>query len=411
MNVTKLFLEILKTVMMNVSYTEMPQLSGEQWMELYRISEKQSVAPMIYQQIYGTDAFFKANPQFQAQWKMQTLNQAGNQARRSALFLMLYEKMRQQGLSPLVVKGIVCRDLYINPDLRISGDEDLLIPRDQFGQMDKLLLGEGFLRAELEDGKEYQEVGYQNPVNGLYLEIHMYLFARESGAYGHLNELFANAFETYEIVEIQGTQILTLSAQEHFLYLVCHSLKHFLHSGFGIRQLCDILYFAKEYRERIDWCEVNTVMREYHMYDFAMNLLNIGIENLGFSWEELGLRQPEDVVLDSLELLDDMMDGGVFGKSSSNRVHSANITLNAAENESANPVSGIAASLFPGKEYIRANYSYARKHSALIPAAYLHRMFKYLRTRSEQKEEGEKSSTQIGMERVKLLEKYKIVDK
>ena len=46
-----------------------------------------------------------------------------------------------------------------------------------------------------------------------------------------------------------------------------------------------------------------------------------------------------------------------------NRVHSANITLNAAENESVNAASGILASLFPGKEYIKTNYPYSRELS------------------------------------------------
>lgn len=411
MNVTNLFLSILKTAVREESYSEMPQMTMEQWIELYKVSENQSVAPMVYQQIYSNNEFLKTDPQFQGQWKMNTLNQAGNQARRSALFLILYEKMRQEALLPLVVKGIICRDLYPNPDLRISGDEDLLIPRDWFANMDQFMLKEGFLREELVEGKEYQEVGYHNPNNGLYLEVHMDLFARESGAYGHLNELFSDAFEHYETLTIQGTDICTLNAQDHFLYLICHSLKHFLHSGFGIRQLCDMLFFARKYYEKMDWNELASVMREYHMYDFSMNLLNIGTEYLGFSWEELGRQKPEDVALDSLALLDDMMDGGVFGKSSDSRVHSANITLNAAEHESSNAVSGVAASLFPGKEYIRSNYAYARKHRFLIPAAYLHRIFKYLFSHLNQKNEGEKTSAQVGMERVKLLEKYKIVDK
>lgn len=411
MNVTKLFLSILKAALREERVSEIPEMEPENWTELYQISEKQSVAPMIYQKIYTNEMFLKADAGLQEQWKVSTLNQAGNQARKSALFLILYKKMRQAGLLALVVKGIVLRELYPEPDLRISGDEDLLIPREQFEAMDHFMLQEGFLREELAKDKVYQEVGYHNPVTGLYLEVHMDLFPQESGAYGHLNELFSQVFEHYETVRIQGTDVCTLSASEHFLYLFCHSLKHFLHSGFGIRQLCDLLSFAREYRDNIDWCRLSDWMKQYHMYDFAMNLLNIGVENLGFSWEELGREYPRDAELDSLALLDDMMDGGIFGRSSGNRVHSANITLNAAEHERGSAVSGVAASLFPGKEYIRDQYAYARKYHFLIPAAYLHRILKYLFRHGDQKNTEEKSSAQIGMERVKLLEKYKIVKK
>lgn len=103
-------------------------------------------------------------------------------------------------------------------------------------------------------------------------------------------------------------------------------------------------------------------MKEYHMDSFAMNVLDIGVCYLGFTWEELGLSKPSDVEIDCTALLDDMLDGGIFGQNDMNRVHSANITLNAAENESINAASGILASLFPEKEYIKTNYPYSRNY-------------------------------------------------
>ena len=395
MNLTNVFIDILRSAMTQTSCDMIEGLSTQDWEKIYDISQKQQLAPMIYQQIFSNESFQNSDPGFQQFWKGDTIDQAGNQARKSILFLMLFDKMRQNGLTPLIVKGIVCRDLYPNPDLRTSNDEDLYIPRDQFGKMDEFLQAEGFMREELIKDKVYQEVPYQNPRNGLYFELHMDLFPQESGAYGHFNQLFEDAFDTCMETDIQGSKVLTLNPKQHFLYLVCHSLKHFLHSGFGVRQACDLLYFAKKYHDQLDFHEIRNIMKEYHMDSFAMNVLDIGVCYLGFTWEELGLSKPSDVEIDCTALLDDMLDGGIFGQNDMNRVHSANITLNAAENESVNAASGILASLFPGKEYIKTN-----------------RIFKYLTHRNTDAiNTGEKSSAQIGMERVKLLEKYKIVEK
>lgn len=411
MNNTELFLSILKTALHGTSYPEIPTATTEDYHKLYEISQNQQAAPLIFQQIFQLDSFQKSLPEFQEHWRTDTLRQVGNQARKSFLFTMLYDKMRQHGFHPLVVKGIICRNLYPQPDLRISNDEDLLIPRSEFASFDEFLLLSGFQRNELIPEKEYQEIGYQNPSNGLYLEVHMDLFAWESGAYGHLNQLFLNAFQHPAIVHIQGTKIYTLAHQQHLLYLICHSLKHFLHSGFGIRQLCDIMVFTKCYRSEIHWSELIEILKEYHMYTFTMNLLDIGIQFLDFSWEDIGLTKPTDLVPDSLALLDDMMDGGIFGKSNLERVHSANITLNAAENDTSNVAFGVWASLFPDKEYIRTNYVYARNHKVLLPVAYVHRILSYIVKKKPPKKSATKSSTQIGMERVKLLEKYEIVEK
>ena len=110
-------------------------------------------------------------------------------------------------------------------------------------------------RQELIKDKVYQEVPYQNPRNGLYFELHMDLFPQESGAYGHFNQLFEDAFDTCMETDIQGSKVLTLNPKQHFLYLVCHSLKHFLHSGFGVRQACDLLYLSLIHIF-MEWCYI-----------------------------------------------------------------------------------------------------------------------------------------------------------
>ena len=148
------------------------------------------------------------------------------------------------------------------------------------------------------------------------------------------------------------------------------------------------------------------------MYDFSMNLMNIGVEHFGFTWDDIAVPKPDDVEFDSLPLLNDMLDGGIYGKSDADRVHSANITLNAAENETASAASGILASLFPDKDYIQTHYPYTKKWKILLPVGYIHRIGVYLlKRKSAPKNSSGKSSTQIGMERVRLLEKYKILDK
>ena len=155
MNLTNVFIDILRSAMTQTSCDMIEGLSTQDWEKIYDISQKQQLAPMIYQQIFSNESFQNSDPGFQQFWKGDTIDQAGNQARKSILFLMLFDKMRQNGLTPLIVKGIVCRDLYPNPDLRISNDEDLYIPRDQFGKMDEFLQAEGFMREELIKDKVY----------------------------------------------------------------------------------------------------------------------------------------------------------------------------------------------------------------------------------------------------------------
>lgn len=161
MNATNVFLDILKSAITQTECDNLDGLDTDVWIRVYDISQKQQLSPLIYQQIFSNPSFLESDPEFQNFWKMDTIDQAGNQVRKSILFLMLSDKMRQNGLTPLVVKGIVCRNLYPNPDLRTSNDEDLFIPREQFQKMDEFLRNEGFMRDELIEGKDYQEVPYK----------------------------------------------------------------------------------------------------------------------------------------------------------------------------------------------------------------------------------------------------------
>ena len=58
------------------------------------------------------------------------------QVSRTALFLSDEKELAHLGVQPLVMKGIVCRSLYPKPDLRTSGNEDLLITEKDIATVD-----------------------------------------------------------------------------------------------------------------------------------------------------------------------------------------------------------------------------------------------------------------------------------
>lgn len=99
-------------------------------------------------------------------------------------------------LHPLVVKGIVCRNLYPRPDYRVSGDEDVWIPWEEYEACHKAMLEFGMAPADPEqDIQAAHEVPYSKKGSSLYIELHKSLFPPESKAYGDLNRFFENARE------------------------------------------------------------------------------------------------------------------------------------------------------------------------------------------------------------------------
>ena len=123
-------------------------LDAEEWAEFFRLSQHHQILPMVYDAVYSCPAFRTCPEGLVLAVKGQVIRQVMMQSRKTGEFLQLYQKLAEAGLTPLVVKGLVCRSLYREPDYRASGDEDILIPAEQFPECSRIFAENQMLPAE-----------------------------------------------------------------------------------------------------------------------------------------------------------------------------------------------------------------------------------------------------------------------
>ena len=411
--VNERMLEALRCFLNGMKVTWEDGMSADDWRSFFRLCQYHQILPMIYDTVYDCPAFAAFPQQEMQAVKGQVIRQVMVQSRKTEEFLLLYKKLLGEGLTPLVVKGIICRNMYREPDYRCSGDEDVLIPKEQFGKCSELFLANGMkmLNPEADPQKE-GEVPYYKAGGALHIELHKELFASESEAYGDLNGLFEGVFERAIQEEVQGVKIYTMSHTDHLLYLILHSFKHFLHSGFGIRQVCDIVLYAETYGADIDWNYILESCRGIHADVFAASLFDIGRKKLNFDPERTNYPESwKRLEADGTDLLEDLLAGGVFGDSSMSRKHSSNITLQAVTEAKKGKKAGksLLYSLFPDRRYMEKNYAYLKSYPFLLPAAWASRIRKYLKETKQVSGNEVRASIEIGNRRVDLMKKYKII--
>lgn len=382
------------------------------WEEVYQLSRIHSVLPMAYEAAYRLPSFQALPEDFRDRWKKQTIATAMNQMQRTAAFLALYRKFNEAGLTVLVVKGILCRALYPKPDHRTSNDEDLFVRKQDFEACHRLLLDAGFVADKKENLLEEPVVSYFDLKSGLHLELHQQLFSEDSQAYGNFNALFANSMEKHIVQTVEGVKIAAMNHTDHMLFLICHSLKHFLHSGFGIRQVCDMVLYANTYGAEICWDLVMGALKQIHGDVFWLNLVDIGERYLGFSWVRANFMvQADKTVLDSDALLADIFDAGVFGKSSESRLHSSNITLHAYADGGESQSGAVLKTVFPSRKNLAGRYPVLNRLPVLLPVMWIHRLACYametLPTKGRSNSAAE--SVDIGRRRIELMKKYRIM--
>ena len=149
-NIEKRFLTAYRCALGDRTVTELPgedsgwkELSAPEWRKLFSIAERHRVFPMVLEAVFPALESSAAGTRYCRSLQNKAEEQTCGQARMSAEFLKLYRFLQRNGLSPLVMKGMICRNLYPNPEQRSSSDEDLLIPEAYYDRYHEALLAYG----------------------------------------------------------------------------------------------------------------------------------------------------------------------------------------------------------------------------------------------------------------------------
>ena len=399
----QIFLNILKTAMQGGQYTAECDMTQQEWNSILNLAQAHNVLPLVYQATYKN--LQVKNGAVAGRVRQLVMMQTV----KTGEFLQVYKKLVQAGCTPLVVKGYICRSLYPQPDLRLSTDEDMLIPSHQYDICKKVLEAEGLCTdMTAEEAENAFEVPFRKKDGALYIELHKSLFPPKSKAYGSWNRFFEDVYSN--AAETDG--IKTLSYTDHMFYLICHAFKHFIHSGFGIRQLCDMVMFANRYGKETDWQKILQNCESINAQVFAATLFAAGEKHLGFDTEMADF--PENwkkLAVDETNLLADLLGAGVFGSSSLSRVHSSNMTLDAvaADRQGKKAKTSLTGTLFPSAEKLKARYPYLNEKPYLLPKAWVSRGVAYIKETGKTKNNSAAEAIKIGTDRIALLKEYKVI--
>ena len=371
------------------------------WPAIFTLANQQKLLPILFEAVRKMPAA-EENAVLFAVTKQQVIGQVLNQTVRSAEFADLYRKLRAAGLHPVVVKGQLCSRLYPLKDHRISADDDFYIPDAEFMACHEQLLANGLTTdTPTDELATADEVSYTKKGSPLYIELHRHLFDSAEDAHDELNHFFADL----NPVEIDG--FLAMPPHEHLLYLLLHAYKHFVRSGIGLRQFCDIGLWARAYHGEIDWQRLHEQCESVHAATFAAAAFRIARDYLDI---EFDLPAPWDGSIDVEPLLHDSLCGGVYGSNDLTRLHSSTVTLNAVKASRTGEKSSVLRTVFPKREYLERRYPYLKKRPYLLLVAWVQRLAHYAGEKKTGADSSASGSIKLAKERIELMKRYDIMD-
>lgn len=370
-----------------------------EWMEIFRIAEDQHLLPLTFSQV--REGHGGEQQEFFEHLKSLVISQVAVHIAARSDMCRIYRTMREKGLHPVALKGELCAQLYPRPDERITADLDLLVTDAEFDACHRLLCEAG-LQPEFGEESLWRdyEVAYYSEDKKVCIELHHSLFDAKE-------ELLNRPFADQAAHLSEYGDFLAPEPGAHLLFLILHAYKHFIYSGVGIRQVCDIGLWARAYGSRIDWNWVYECCDAADAAVFAASVLRLAQEYIGISFAV-----PEQWAAASRDpgpLLADMLDGGLYGSSSLTRLHTGTATIEAVRaSRSGRKQTGLLRSLFPRASALREKYPYLKKYPVLLPAAWIQRAARYL-GESKDQQHGPGDSARLAKQRLELLREYRII--
>ena len=318
--------------------------------------------------------------------KRYTFNEAigqSNHIKRTAEILSLFN---ENNIPVIVLKGLVVREYYPKPDLRTMCDSDVIIHKNDLEKVRKLLLEKGFV--EEEDAGHH--IAFLN--NSFNLEVHWTL-ANESFRKGQ--ECFQEKiWDDAMKIKVGGVDTLSLSLEDLALHLCAHMASHMAISGFGVRQLADLVLLVEHKGNEIDWDEFKDKAKKSGLTQFSTGMFKVC--NYLFDMEipkQLNIknsRNDEEIIK---LVVNDIFTGGVYGQRDLSFSFRAQVGYDIDDDSTFSMLKRYIQVILPPISKLSDRYAYAKKYKILLPAAWIHHIYVGITTKEYDSESKKKFLT------------------
>ena len=220
------------------------------WEVVYQLATEQSVLGLILAGLEHSDV--KPPQIFLLQWigEVQIIEQRNKEM--NGFIAELIEKLRNNDVYALLVKGQGVAQCYEKPYWRCSGDVDLLLSKNNYLKAKSALKTIASEVANEDATTKHQAM----VINGFDVELHgkmpFTLSMRvEAGIDEVLDDLFCRG--NIRSWDCNGTQVFLPSPDNDVILVFTHFLHHFFIEGVGLRQICDWCRLLYTYKDSLNY--------------------------------------------------------------------------------------------------------------------------------------------------------------
>lgn len=248
------------------------------------------------------------------------------------------ELFEREKIKFILLKGAVMKELYPQPEMRMSCDLDVLVHYEDIDRAEELLKT---VLSFSYDTKGSHDIGLISP-SGLKVELHFTLLERDYKQ----KELLDKVWE-YSVPIKEDSSQHVLENEFFIFYHISHISKHFLTGGCGIRHFLDLWFIDN--KMDFDVNKLRKLLEEAHLLKFSDVVFDVS--RLWFS-NDLSCTLPVGV--------EEYIFGGAFGTTENSVIHEKTRT-----NDS--KIKIFLRNVFPSCKTLRILYPKFGRYTILLP--------------------------------------------
>lgn len=363
-------IDLLSSILFNCK----PKLlydANTEWNGIRELAIKHRVDGLVYTAIKN-NLINSIDSNIFKEWQKDTFQKSLTMHNLIVIIVQALKVLKDNNIEFIVLKGLAVRNFFSYPDLRTMSDADILVHKDDMVNIDRLLKLQGYQ----EYGRTEHHITYVSK-NRTYIEVHWTLDKHSIKVKKYI--LPDNIWHDAIDVSVGDEVFKSLCLEDLLTHLCFHMACHMADSGFGVRQLLDLVLVVNKEKNNINWekfmnnisaCGIEKftfVIFKVCNYLFNMDVPDIVAEGRNITEKEIEI------------ISDEILKYGVYGNKEISNVYSNKLGYSSSDNKKTKAIKNIVRLVFPSKDRLDDKYSYAKKNTILLPVAYTMRAVDILR--------------------------------
>lgn len=274
--------QLLRLVASAINGTQTNLESGLDWQTIFSTAQRQGVGGLMMEALERAGVGENKPPKaLLMKCFARTVMVERRYAQHMAQAKDVAEVWKQQGILTIVFKGLAHSRYYPKADHREFGDFDCFLIDDKgkaaYKQGNDVARSKGW---SVDDGwYKHSHILYK----GLTIENHQFFTsARRGGTDMALHKYMVEAIgDGSRLERLEGTDIYLLPLEAEGLFMLYHSLTHFLVEGINLRHFVDWACWMKMNQKKLHWTDFYAQCKRFRLDGFVDVLNTIAAKHLG----------------------------------------------------------------------------------------------------------------------------------